>query len=162
VPAACRFEPLGIAPDRTAVLADPTISAFEGAPVLSRAARSTEPFNTTTEALISAVDHDAASQPAAPSSRAHRAARAEPAGPEGEILGRRRPQHQLRRIDLALSCAAPRPDKCCPTALTTPGWLSARPADAQNAQFWRTNALAETSRHACRSAVPCALAPTRH
>jgi len=76
VPAACRFEPLGIAPDRTAVLADPTISAFEGAAVLSR--------------------------------------------------------------------AAPRPDKCCATALTTPGWLSARPADAQNARFWRTNALAGT------------------
>jgi hypothetical protein len=36
VPAACRFEPLGIAPDRTAVLADLTISAFEGAAVLSR------------------------------------------------------------------------------------------------------------------------------
>jgi hypothetical protein len=47
VPAACRFEPLGIAPDRAAVLADLTISAFEGAAVLSRAARSTEPFNTT-------------------------------------------------------------------------------------------------------------------
>jgi hypothetical protein len=74
VPAACRFEPLGIAPDRAAVLADLTISAFEGAAVLSRAARSTEPFNTTIEALISAIDHDAASQPAAPSSRARRAA----------------------------------------------------------------------------------------
>jgi TetR/AcrR family transcriptional repressor of lmrAB and yxaGH operons len=69
-----RFEPLGIAPDRAAVLADLTISAFEGALVLSRAARSTEPFNTTVEALISAIDHDAASQPAAPRSRARRAA----------------------------------------------------------------------------------------
>jgi TetR/AcrR family transcriptional regulator, lmrAB and yxaGH operons repressor len=55
-----RFEPLGIAPGRAAALADLTISAFEGAAVLSRAARSTEPFNTTTEALISAIDHDAA------------------------------------------------------------------------------------------------------
>jgi hypothetical protein len=31
-----------------------------GAAVLSRAARSTEPYNTTTEALISAIDHAAA------------------------------------------------------------------------------------------------------
>jgi TetR/AcrR family transcriptional repressor of lmrAB and yxaGH operons len=61
-----RFEPLGLAPDRAAVLADLTISAFEGALILSRAARSTEPFKTTTEALISAIDHDAASPPAAP------------------------------------------------------------------------------------------------
>jgi TetR/AcrR family transcriptional repressor of lmrAB and yxaGH operons len=60
-----RFESLGIAPDRAPVLADLTISAFEGALVLSRAARSTEPFNTTVDALISAIDHDAA-QPAAP------------------------------------------------------------------------------------------------
>jgi len=69
-----RFEPLGIAPGRAAALADLTISASEGAAVLSRAARSTEPFNTTIEALISAIDHDAAAQPAAPSSRARRAA----------------------------------------------------------------------------------------
>jgi hypothetical protein len=69
-----RFEQLGITPDRAAGLADLTISAFEGAAVLSRAARSTEPFNTTTEALISAIDHDAASQPATPSSPARRAA----------------------------------------------------------------------------------------
>ena len=61
-----RFEPLGVAPGRAAALADLTISAIEGALVLSRAARSTEPFNTATEALISAIDHDAASQPAAP------------------------------------------------------------------------------------------------
>jgi TetR/AcrR family transcriptional repressor of lmrAB and yxaGH operons len=61
-----RFEPLGLAPDRATALADLTISAIEGALILSRAARSTEPFNTTTEALISAIDHDAASQPAAP------------------------------------------------------------------------------------------------
>src|SRR5499433_2491190 len=61
-----RFEPLGVAPARAAALADLTMSALEGALVLSRAARSTEPFNTTTEALISAIEHDAASQPAAP------------------------------------------------------------------------------------------------
>ena len=61
-----RLEPLGIAPDRAAVLADLTISAFEGALVLSRAARSIEPFNTTTEALTSAIDRDTAPQPTAP------------------------------------------------------------------------------------------------
>src|SRR5262249_36008792 len=61
-----RFEPLGLAPGRAAALADLTISALEGALILSRAARSTEPVTTTTEALISAIDHDAASQPAAP------------------------------------------------------------------------------------------------
>jgi TetR/AcrR family transcriptional repressor of lmrAB and yxaGH operons len=61
-----RFESLGVAPGRGAVLADLTMSALEGALVLSRAARSTEPFKTTTEALISAINHDATSQPAAP------------------------------------------------------------------------------------------------
>jgi len=60
-----RFEPLGIAADRAAVLADLTISTLEGAVVLSRAARSIEPFETTIEALINAIDHDAASQPPA-------------------------------------------------------------------------------------------------
>jgi hypothetical protein len=61
-----RFEPLGLAPDRAAALADLVISALEGALLLSRAARSTEPFTTPIEALISAIDHDAAAQPAAP------------------------------------------------------------------------------------------------
>jgi TetR/AcrR family transcriptional repressor of lmrAB and yxaGH operons len=61
-----RFEPLGLAPGRATALADLTISAIEGALVLSRAARSTDPFTTTIEALISAIDHDAAAQPAAP------------------------------------------------------------------------------------------------
>jgi TetR/AcrR family transcriptional regulator, lmrAB and yxaGH operons repressor len=61
-----RLEPLGIAPDRAAALADLTISALEGALVLSRAARSTQPFTTTTQALINAIDHDAAAQSATP------------------------------------------------------------------------------------------------
>jgi TetR/AcrR family transcriptional repressor of lmrAB and yxaGH operons len=61
-----RFEPMGIAPGRAVVLADLTMSVFEGALVLSRAARSTEPFTTTIEVLISAIDHEAASQSAAP------------------------------------------------------------------------------------------------
>lgn len=56
-----RFEPLGIAAGRAAALADLVISALEGALLLSRAARSTEPFTTTIEALISAIDHQAAS-----------------------------------------------------------------------------------------------------
>jgi TetR/AcrR family transcriptional repressor of lmrAB and yxaGH operons len=61
-----RLEPLGVAPGRAAVLADLTMSALEGALLLSRAARSTDPLTTATEALISAIDHDTASQPAAP------------------------------------------------------------------------------------------------
>jgi TetR/AcrR family transcriptional repressor of lmrAB and yxaGH operons len=69
-----RFESLGVAPARAVVLADLTMSALEGALVLSRAARSTEPFKTTTEALIGAIDHEAASQPAAPRNRACRVA----------------------------------------------------------------------------------------
>ena len=69
-----RFEPLGIAPDRAAALADLVISALEGALLLSRAARSTEPFTTPIEALISTIDHDAAAQPAAPLKRAQRVA----------------------------------------------------------------------------------------
>jgi TetR/AcrR family transcriptional repressor of lmrAB and yxaGH operons len=61
-----RFEHLGVAPERAAVLADLTMSTLEGALILSRAARSTAPFKTTTEALIRAIDHDTASQLAAP------------------------------------------------------------------------------------------------
>ena len=61
-----RFEPLGIAPDRATALADLVISALEGALLLSRAARSTEPFKAPIEALISAIDHDAAYRPATP------------------------------------------------------------------------------------------------
>jgi TetR/AcrR family transcriptional regulator, lmrAB and yxaGH operons repressor len=67
-----RFEPLGLAPDRAPVLAELTISALEGALVLSRAARSIEPFTTTIEALTTAIDHDTAAQPAAPKTRARR------------------------------------------------------------------------------------------
>src|SRR5215471_6206257 len=61
-----RLQPLGISPGPASALADLTISAIEGALVLSRAARSTQPFTTTTEALISATAHAAAAQPAAP------------------------------------------------------------------------------------------------
>jgi hypothetical protein len=44
-----RLEPLGIAPDRAAVLADLTISALEGAVIVSPAARSIEPLKTAIE-----------------------------------------------------------------------------------------------------------------
>src|SRR5262249_11929336 len=60
-----RPEPLGIAPDHAAALAALPISALHGAPAPSRTARSTEPL-TTTEALISAIDHHPAAQPATP------------------------------------------------------------------------------------------------
>src|SRR5260370_13955930 len=60
-----RFEPLAIAPHRAAVLARLTISALDAAAVLSRAARRTAPFHTTTEALISAIGHDAPPRPPA-------------------------------------------------------------------------------------------------
>jgi hypothetical protein len=52
------------------VLADLVMSAFEGALILARAARSSEPFSRTVEALINMVDHDTAFRPAA--SRAQR------------------------------------------------------------------------------------------
>jgi TetR/AcrR family transcriptional repressor of lmrAB and yxaGH operons len=61
-----RFEPLGLAPGRAKVFADLTMSALEGALVLSRAARSTQPYTTTPAALTSAIDHAAAAQPATP------------------------------------------------------------------------------------------------
>ena len=79
-----RFEPLGIAPKRAPVLADLTISALEGALLLSRAARSVQPFKAPIEALISAIDYDTTAQPAAPRGRARR--------PAPTSAGRRSPQ----------------------------------------------------------------------
>jgi TetR/AcrR family transcriptional repressor of lmrAB and yxaGH operons len=67
-----RFEPWGIAPDGGVVLADLVMSAFEGALILSRAARSSEPFWNTVEALVKLIDHDTAFRPVA--SRAQRRA----------------------------------------------------------------------------------------
>ena len=46
------LEPCGLEPQRALALADLIMSAFEGALILSRAARNTEPFWSTTEALI--------------------------------------------------------------------------------------------------------------
>ena len=63
------FEAWGILPDNGVVLADLVMSAFEGALVLSRAARSPEPFWRTVDALIKAVDHDTAFRPAAAGGR---------------------------------------------------------------------------------------------
>jgi TetR/AcrR family transcriptional repressor of lmrAB and yxaGH operons len=62
---ATQFEHVGVAPDRAPVLAGLTISTLEGILVLGRAARSIEPFNTTVEALISAIEGDGVAQPAA-------------------------------------------------------------------------------------------------
>jgi TetR/AcrR family transcriptional repressor of lmrAB and yxaGH operons len=50
------FETWGIAPERGGALADLVMSAFEGALVLSRAARSSEPFWSTVEALVKALE----------------------------------------------------------------------------------------------------------
>ena len=64
------FEAWGIVPESAVVLADLVMSAFEGALIVSRAARSSEPFWSTVEALVNVVDHDTAFRPAA--SRAQR------------------------------------------------------------------------------------------
>src|SRR5260221_14100659 len=55
--------PLGIAAERAAVLAELTISAFEGAVILSRAPRSMEPVETAIEGPASAAGHAPALQP---------------------------------------------------------------------------------------------------
>ena len=72
------FETWGIAPDRGVVLADLVMSGFEGALILSRAARSPEPFWRTVDALVNTVDHDTAVRrpPSRPQRRSPRAARA--------------------------------------------------------------------------------------
>jgi TetR/AcrR family transcriptional repressor of lmrAB and yxaGH operons len=53
-----RFESWAIAPGRAVGLADLVMSAFEGALVLSRAARSTEAFKTTVQAVAEVIDHE--------------------------------------------------------------------------------------------------------
>jgi TetR/AcrR family transcriptional regulator, lmrAB and yxaGH operons repressor len=57
------FEIWAIAPGRAVRLADLVMSAFEGALVLSRAARSTETFKTTVQAVADVID-DEPRQPA--------------------------------------------------------------------------------------------------
>ena len=63
------FEGWGIAADNGVVLADLVMSAFEGALILSRAARSPEPFWRAVEGLLSLVDHNRAFRPAAARAR---------------------------------------------------------------------------------------------
>ncbi len=50
------FETWGLARERGVALADLVMSAFEGALILSRAARSSEPFWSTVEALVKVVE----------------------------------------------------------------------------------------------------------
>jgi TetR/AcrR family transcriptional repressor of lmrAB and yxaGH operons len=58
-----QFEVMGFARERGAVFAELVMSAFEGALVLSRAARSPEPFRSTVDALTAIIDREAVSQP---------------------------------------------------------------------------------------------------
>ena len=53
-----RFETWAIAPGRAIGLANLVMSAFEGALILSRAARSTESFSTTVQAVAEVIDHE--------------------------------------------------------------------------------------------------------
>ena len=64
------FETWGIVPENGVVLADLVMSAFEGALILSRAARSPEPYWRSVDALVNVVEHDTAFRPKA--SRARR------------------------------------------------------------------------------------------
>lgn len=64
-----QLEPMGVDPARAAVLADLVMSAFEGALVLSRAARGPEPFRSTVDTLTAIIEHETASQSAGPRSR---------------------------------------------------------------------------------------------
>ena len=57
------FQTWGIAPERGGSLADLVISALEGALIVSRAARSSEPFRSTVEALVTTLDGATASRP---------------------------------------------------------------------------------------------------
>jgi hypothetical protein len=54
------FEVFGIGPERGVPLADLVMSTLEGALILSRAARSSEPFWNSVEALAGIVDDDRA------------------------------------------------------------------------------------------------------
>jgi TetR/AcrR family transcriptional repressor of lmrAB and yxaGH operons len=71
------FETWGIVPETGVALADLVMSAFEGALILSRAARSPEPFARTVEALTNVIEHENALRPAARRAR-RRAPRAAP------------------------------------------------------------------------------------
>jgi len=64
-----QFEMMGFTPERGVVFAELVMSTFEGALVLSRAARSPEPFRNTVETLAAIIDREAASQPVVSRSR---------------------------------------------------------------------------------------------
>ena len=66
------FETWGIAAEHGVVLADLVMSAFEGALILGRAARSPEPFWRTVDALINVVERDATFGPKAARARGRR------------------------------------------------------------------------------------------
>lgn len=67
------FEAWGITTENGVALADLVMAAFEGALIVSRAARSPEPFWRTVDALVNAVDPNPAFRPAAaPRTRARR------------------------------------------------------------------------------------------
>jgi TetR/AcrR family transcriptional repressor of lmrAB and yxaGH operons len=66
------FETWGIAAANGIVLADLVMSAFEGALILGRAARSPEPFWRTVDALINVVDGAATFRPKAARAKARR------------------------------------------------------------------------------------------
>ena len=57
------FETWGIVAENGVVLADLVMSAFEGALILGRAARSPEPFWRSVDALVNMIDHDPAFRP---------------------------------------------------------------------------------------------------
>ena len=71
------FETWGVARESGVALADLVMSAFEGALIVSRAARSSEPFWNIVDALVKVVDHDIVVPPAA-TGRRPRASRAAP------------------------------------------------------------------------------------
>jgi TetR/AcrR family transcriptional regulator, lmrAB and yxaGH operons repressor len=52
------LEPSGIAPERAVILADLVMSGFEGAMLLSRAARNSGPLRTTTDALARVIENE--------------------------------------------------------------------------------------------------------
>jgi TetR/AcrR family transcriptional regulator, lmrAB and yxaGH operons repressor len=71
---ASRFEEWGFPPERALADADLVMAGLEGALVLSRAARSLEPFRRTTEALVERIAADMAAEPRGAPSRKRRAA----------------------------------------------------------------------------------------
>ncbi|MCU1490474.1 MAG: transcriptional regulator, TetR family [Acidimicrobiaceae bacterium] len=59
----CHFEPWGIASQRAGILADLVMSTFEGAMVLSRAARNAEFLRTTADAIAQMIENETRKMP---------------------------------------------------------------------------------------------------